>query len=499
LAGVAIVLLLFVTDVFHDRDARKELYQEAIILYDTGNYAKAADIFNSLGLYEESFSYLLNSRNHIKYNEGIALYNEERFKEAWEIFSALGNFGESAEKAKESKYAYAQQLYSEGDLEEAFSIFQDLGDYKESPLQVANITLELKTEMEERIYNAAFQYYESEEYTLALVELAKIEDYEGSIELKTKCQDELWRRKQGHTFAAGINGSVAIKEDGSLTYTGGDMASQLASFKGNDLVSIDCFGVVSIGLKKDGSVITNEVPDINTSNWKNIIAVSAGRAHVVGLKNDGTVEADGHNGDGQCNVYNSEWQNIVSIATGWRHTVGLTEDGHVKITGYTGGSAHKKRVESWSNIIAIAAGGGHTGDVHSGHTVGLTADNRVVAAGDNTYGQCDVDGWEDIVAIAAGDWHTVGLKADGTVVAVGYKADENYERNTSGDPCFVSDWKTDDEDKKVVAIAANRGYTLGLTADGRILATGFTAQNQRPDSEEWNDILRYNEWYSVSN
>ena len=33
--------------------------------------------------------------------------------------------------------------------------------------------------------------------------------------------------------------------------------------------------------------------------------------------------------------------------------------------------------------------------------------------------QCDVGGWTDIIQVAAGEWHTVGLKSDGTVVAVG--------------------------------------------------------------------------------
>ena len=38
----------------------------------------------------------------------------------------------------------------------------------------------------------------------------------------------------------------------------------------------------------------------------------------------------------------------------------------------------------------------------------------------NYAGQCDVSGWRDIVAVAAGKFHTVGLKRDGTGVAVGY-------------------------------------------------------------------------------
>ena len=72
----------------------------------------------------------------------------------------------------------------------------------------------------------------------------------------------------------------------------------------------------------------------------------------------------------------------------------------------------------WNKIAVretVSAGGSHT--------VGLKADGTVVAVGDNGHGQCDVDGWTDIVAVSAEDFHTVGLKADGTVVAVGYNGD----------------------------------------------------------------------------
>jgi hypothetical protein len=53
------------------------------------------------------------------------------------------------------------------------------------------------------------------------------------------------------------------------------------------------------------------------------------------------------------------------------------------------------------------------------HTVGLKSDGTVVAVGDNYYGQRNVSGWTDIVEIAAGGYHTIGVKSDGTVVAVG--------------------------------------------------------------------------------
>ena len=58
-----------------------------------------------------------------------------------------------------------------------------------------------------------------------------------------------------------------------------------------------------------------------------------------------------------------------------------------------------------------------------GHTVGLKSDGTVVAVGSNDCGQCNVGGWTDIVAVSAGFSHTVGLKSDGTVVVVGGNED----------------------------------------------------------------------------
>lgn len=54
-----------------------------------------------------------------------------------------------------------------------------------------------------------------------------------------------------------------------------------------------------------------------------------------------------------------------------------------------------------------------------GHTVGLRSDGTVVAVGSNIQGQCAVEGWTDVVAIAAGELHTVALRADGTLLAAG--------------------------------------------------------------------------------
>ena len=107
------------------------------------------------------------------------------------------------------------------------------------------------------------------------------------------------------------------------------------------------------------------------------------------------------------------------------------------------------------------------------HTLGLKSDGTVVAVGDNNYGQCKVSAWSDIVAISGGWFHTVGLKSDGTVVAVG--------DNRAGE-CNVSDWSD------IVAISAGEHYTVGLKADGTVVAVGGNAFGQRYVAY-WSDIV----------
>ena len=109
-----------------------------------------------------------------------------------------------------------------------------------------------------------------------------------------------------------------------------------------------------------------------------------------------------------------------------------------------------------------------------------------MAVGDNTYSQCEVSEWTDIVAIAAGDWHTVGLKADGTVVATG--DDGTAFLNKDKDCCALEDWKN------IVAISAGSGSTIGLTADGDVKTAGYDDSGKTTIAKKWHDMMVYEDW-----
>jgi hypothetical protein len=142
-----------------------------------------------------------------------------------------------------------------------------------------------------------------------------------------------------------------------------------------------------------------------------------------------------------------------TIAAGGRHTVGIRPDGTVVATGNNDDG--QCNVDGWTDIVHVATG--------FSHTVGLEEGGTVAATGNNDDGQCNVGGWSDMGLIVAGDWHTVGIKNDGSLVATG-KSDQGQ--------CDVLSW-TD-----IQQVAAGGAHTVGLKDDGIVVATGRNDEGQ---------------------
>jgi len=110
------------------------------------------------------------------------------------------------------------------------------------------------------------------------------------------------------------------------------------------------------------------------------------------------------------------------------------------------------------------------------HTVGLRADGTVLAVGWNLYGQCNVGDWTNIVQVAAGEDHTVGLRSDGTVIAVG---GDFYGQ------CDVGGWTN------ITEVAAGTWYTVGLKSDGTVVTAGWNYHGQcNVGSHTWTGVTQ---------
>ena len=156
------------------------------------------------------------------------------------------------------------------------------------------------------------------------------------------------------------------------------------------------------------------------------------------------------------------------------HTLFCMPDGTVKALG--GNQYGQCLVQGWQNVVAVAAS--------PSHSLGLRSDGKVYAAGNNEYGQCETGSWHDIVAVAAGDKVSFGLRADGTVEACGNVARYMDE---------VASWTG------IRAILATEldGKLIGLDEDGSLRYAGFA--DEMPRISGWEDVcsLGYGRTYGI--
>lgn len=401
----------------------------------------------------------------------------------------------------QAKYEYAKFLFDQKDFENALTYFLDSYDYEDSPDYVENIIssgidAQSYNRYQEAMYKMASQHKENGLYWKALNEFAPILDYPGSIEQKKEIESIL-RRSLATTVSVGVRYAVAIKSNKRAISTGynENYQSNIFGEEWSNLVSISGFSRFTAGLTIDGNVLvtSDSIRDEieRSSDWNDIVAISVGENYIIGLRSDGTLAHAGHDlGDGQCNV--EDWKGIISIATGWRHTVGLDSEGNVFITGYGSSAQLNQKLQNsgeWTDIIAIAAGGGYDDKSGNGHTVGLRSDGTVVAIGDNTFNQCEVSEWRNIVAIAAGDFFTVGITAEGQVLSTHPDAEvlQSMEKPPYVEACNADKWFKDGI--KIAYIAAGGGSVIGIDKDGNAYSIGYDDYDLESEASKWTNIL----------
>lgn len=332
-----------------------------------------------------------------QYQNAVELYEEGEYEEAIAAFEKLNGYKDSVDKMLEVKYAEAEAMLEQGQSISAAILFEELGDYQDAKAMSI-----IARQQAASVISAGFRH------TVAVkadgtVMAAGLNNY-------NQCEVSNW--EDIVSVSAGYFDTVGLKESGKVVYLGindGDVElNRVSDWEG--IIAVSAGWWHTVGLKSDGTVVavgSNEEGQCNVSKWKNIIAVSAGNNYTVGLTADGTVVAVGESDEGQCAV--SNWKDITLVSAGSEHTVGLKSDGTVVATGENDDG--ECEVKAWEDIVALSVG--------ANHTVGLKSDGTVVAVGSNVSGQCEVTAWKDIVAVSAGGWYTIGLKADGTVVAAG--------------------------------------------------------------------------------
>ena len=185
-------------------------------------------------------------------------------------------------------------------------------------------------------------------------------------------------------IAAGDSFALVRKSDGSVWAWGNGTSGQLG----------------------DGSILKRSAPTavVGLGNGSGVVALSAGGAHSLVVKRDGTVWAWGNNQSGQLGDGKSPLdqhapvqvraltRHAVAVAAGASFSLALLDDGSVWAWGHNksgqlGNGVHIQdallpvavRLPKGARVVAIAAG--------TSHSVALRVDGTALAWGNNSHGQ----------------------------------------------------------------------------------------------------------------
>lgn len=510
------------------QNINEKKYNNANTYFKNGEYSKAKNIYLSLGKYSNSKHLVKKMDKFIKqkniYDNALKEYNNGNFEKSIEKFEKILKFEDSEEMIKKSKFGLAKQYFKNEEYDNAKTIFEEIVNFdnffsEEDYEYIQNCLQEIDIKSIEKKkkdnYEKAKKYYKNKQYSEALEYFNSILGYSDSNKMAEKCK----RKLLSHTISAGIEYVLAIDQDNRVLSVGDDSFSEQSgvySESWNNIVSIDGYGEVTIGLKNNGKVKVcgnlSEEQKKKIQKWEHIIDISAGEKYVVALKNNGEVVTEGHNGNEQRNLDAWKGKKIVDIDAGWSTTVGLTEDGELLFAGKKADELkdeYNTKKDEWMDVTKISVSGGEPNEKSNSrgdiHIVGLKANRKVVHLGVQAHKkgiqEDETVNWKKIVDIAAGDWYTVGLDEDGQVLITG----ENYPQMTVGNFSKTLEHTKYIEESKIKkwnnsnikGIAAGYGMTIVLKENEKLDIMGFTdvkSKGKKGKGElkkvlEWTDLM----------
>ena len=213
-----------------------------------------------------------------------------------------------------------------------------------------------------------------------------------------------------------------------------------------------------LALKDDGSTVAwgdNHLGQITIppAARSRVRSIAAGANHCLALLEEGTVVGWGDDRLGQIDLPFLSKGSVVEIAAGDTYSVALLQDGSLvqwgaKLGGATNGAASDSKY-----FVGIAAG--------ADHALALRGDGSVVSWGSDAHqlGSIPPEASTEVRAVAAGAYHSAVLKRNGAVVAWG--------DNSLGQTTVPSAAQSG-----VIAIAAGANHTVALKADHTVVVWG---------------------------
>jgi tetratricopeptide (TPR) repeat protein len=138
-------------------------YNEAMSLYERGNFEQSIRAFTNLEGYKNSPHMVIES----KYGYANRMMEQENYSDAIELFRELGDYKDSSSLATEATYLLGKQKFASENYSGALAFFNQIKKYKD----VSNLLLETT-------YLQAKKLYDSGDFTTADKQFKTIETYQ---------------------------------------------------------------------------------------------------------------------------------------------------------------------------------------------------------------------------------------------------------------------------------------------------------------------------------
>jgi alpha-tubulin suppressor-like RCC1 family protein len=288
-----------------------------------------------------------------------------------------------------------------------------------------------------------------------------------------------WAQSGAKAVNKGESCSYVIKAEGNVVAWGNDDEGKctIPMVAQGDLVKVWNYpSYYTMALKNNGDMVTwrwrpnlsTRVSTVSVSKSTGCIDVDTHFYTDIRLTSNGNISANRIGGLGvpsPANVPAGIQGNIVAVAAGYDHFLVVKGNGSVMAFN-TSSNIVECPASTQSDVVAVAVG--------RGHSVALKSNGTVVAWGNNSMGQCNINGLTNVVAIDAGGFnhtgHSLVLKSSGEVVAWG-------KYNVGANP-GMSVYVPETAKSGVVAISTRESHSLALKADGSVVAWGYNDYGQ---------------------
>lgn len=469
------------------------ILKRGYIFLEDGDWDKANEYFERVldADPENSLAYIgkMMFELQLKSVEELLEYDES-YKENGNYIKAV-RFADDAyantlkEYENENIYRKAQKSIKTEKYIEAIAQLDRITDYKDAQ--------DLKNNCCESIYNTALDMLDKKLFDSALFYfnyISSFKNVDNYIELSLRGKEEMKKLREAFAvksarkimhcdrklcYLINKDGTVSClwrRSDFKITRLEQEVMTKLSQW--HNVVSISGYAAnrFAVVLKGDGSIIST-YDNVNSEAYgKDFLAIAGSRFTLLALNKDGTVsKLRPDQKYWQCEV--EDWKDIVMLSQSSTHTVGLKSDGTVISTYKIGEQLSKEYVELLNELWETS----QKYDKEHLQSLLLKTMNKYEpsllkkAAEDlKHYGMIlltgvkekmpddyNVSEWRDILSVKAGRIFTVGLKADGTLIASGDIAQEALHK--------ISLWHD------ISDFAVDFDVIYAVTKSGKVLCT----------------------------